>query len=69
MATGIVRSFNDSKGFGLIAPDTGGPPLFARQASISSPGVKKLKALQRVRYDVHESAEGLFATNIMVVAE
>ena len=69
MATGTVRSFNDSKGFGLIAPDLGGPPLFARQASISSPGVKKLKALQRVRYDLQETAEGLFATNITVMAE
>ena len=69
MATGTVRSFNDSKGFGLIAPDTGGPPIFARQASIASPGVKKLKALQRVRYDIHESAEGLFATNITLAPE
>jgi cold shock protein len=69
MATGIVRSFNDSKGFGLIAPDTGGPPLFARGDCITSPGVKKLKALQRVRYEVTESGGGLFATNIMVVHE
>ena len=69
MATGIVRSFNDSKGFGLISPDLGGPPIFARQSNISSPGVKKLKARQRVQYDVHESAEGLFATNILLVRE
>jgi len=69
MATGIVRSFNDSKGFGLIAPDLGGPPLFARQASIATPGIRKLKALQRVRYDVQENEAGLFATNIELIAE
>lgn len=69
MATGTVRSFNDSKGFGLITPDLGGPPLFARQDAIATPGVKKLKALERVRYDVHESAAGSFALNIRLIAE
>ena len=69
MATGIVRSFNDSKGFGLISPDLGGPPLFAHSSAIKSPGVKKLKALQRVQYEVHQGAEGLSATNILLVKE
>ncbi len=67
MATGIVRSYNDSKGFGLITPDLGGPPLFVRQASIATPGVRKLKSPDRVSYDVLESAEGLFAMNIQLV--
>ena len=69
MATGTVRSFNHSKGFGLITPDLGGPPLFARQSNIATPGLKTLKSLQRVRYDVLEVAEGLFATNIQLVAD
>ncbi len=69
MATGIVRSFNNSKGFGLITPDDGGPPLFARQTAIATPGLKTLKALQRVRYDVLEAAEGLFAMNIQLVTD
>ena len=69
MATGIVRSFNDSKGFGLISPDLGGPPLFAHHSSIASPGVKKLKARQRVQYELQENAGGSYAMNIMVVAE
>jgi len=69
MATGIVRSFNDSKGFGLITPDLGGPPVFARGDSITTPGVKKLKALERVRYEVLESAAGLFALNIQLITE
>ena len=69
MATGIVRSFNDSKGFGLISPDLGGPPLFARIASVTTPNTKKLKVLQRVSYDVHETLEGLFATNIALVRD
>ena len=69
MATGIVRSYNDSKGFGLITPDLGGAPLFVHSSAIRSPGVNKLKVLQRVQYDVHDGAEGLSATNILLVKE
>lgn len=69
MATGIVRTFNSTKGFGLISPDLGGPPLFAHQDAITSPGVKSLKALQRVQYDVHDGTEGLSARNIVIVKE
>jgi CspA family cold shock protein len=64
MATGIVRSFNDSKGFGLITPDLGGPPIFAHQSGIASAGVKKLKVTQRVEYEVEIRAEGPTATKI-----
>ncbi len=67
MATGIVRFYNDSKGFGLITPDTGGPALFAHSADLKA-GVKKLKALQRVEFDVRESAQGASAVNIRMAA-
>ena len=63
MATGIVRFYNDSKGFGLITPDMGGPALFAHAAEIKA-GVKKLKATQRVEFDVFEGPNGAHATNI-----
>jgi CspA family cold shock protein len=69
MATGIVRSFNDSKGFGLITPDLGGAPLFVHESAIRSPGVSKLKATQRVQYDIQENADGQSATNVMVVKD
>jgi CspA family cold shock protein len=69
MATGVVRSFNNAKGFGLIAPDLGGPPLFAHQSAIVSPGVKKLAALQRVEYEVEERPEGLSARNIKTLKD
>jgi CspA family cold shock protein len=69
MATGIVRSFNDSKGFGLISPDIGGAPIFVHHSAIKSPGVKKLKVLQRVQYDVHDGADGPIASNIVLVKE
>lgn len=67
MATGIVRSFNDSKGFGLITPDLGGPPIFVHQSAITTPGVKKLKVTQRVEYDVEIRPEGPAAAKIRML--
>ena len=67
MATGIVRSYNDSKGFGLITPDLGGPPIFAHQSAIATPGVKKLKVTQRVEYEVEIRPEGPAAAKIRML--
>ena len=67
MASGIVRSFNTARGFGLIAPDLGGAPLFAHQSAILTPGVKTLKRMQRVEYEIEERPEGSAAKNIRLV--
>jgi CspA family cold shock protein len=66
MATGIVRFYNDSKGFGLITPDLGGPALFAHSADLKA-GVKKLVPRDRVEFDVADAAEGARASNIKVL--
>ncbi len=68
MATGIVRFYNDAKGFGLITPDAGGPPIFAQSGSIKAPGVKKLKPTQRVEYDIESRPEGMVSSNIRLLA-
>ncbi len=68
MATGVVRFYNDSKGFGLITPDAGGPPLFVHASAIRTPGVKKLKPTQRVEFDVEIRAEGPAANNLRMLA-
>jgi len=68
MATGIVRFYNDTKGFGLITPDVEGPALFAHSSAIRTPGVKKLKASQRVEFEIVDRPEGLTATNIRTLA-
>jgi CspA family cold shock protein len=66
MATGVVRFYNVSKGFGLITPDSGGPALFAHSVEIKG-SVKKLSPRQRVEFDVVEAAQGSCACNIKML--
>jgi CspA family cold shock protein len=64
MATGIVKWFNESKGFGFISPSEGGDDLFAHFSAIQSQGFKTLAEGQRVTFDVTTGPKGLQATNI-----
>ena len=64
MATGIVKWFNETKGFGFISPDGGGDDLFAHFSAIQSQGFKTLAEGQRVSFDVTTGPKGLQATNI-----
>jgi cold shock CspA family protein len=66
--TGVVMTFSDSKGFGLITPDLGGPPIFVSQSAIRTPGVKKLMPTQRVEYEIEMRPEGPAATNLRTLA-
>lgn len=64
MSTGIVKWFNDSKGFGFITPDDGGKDLFAHFSAIQSGGFKTLKENQKVSFEVTTGPKGEQATNI-----
>ena len=64
---GTVKWFNDSKGFGFIAPETGGKDLFAHFKEIRGDGFKSLSKGQRVTYEVTQGQKGLQASNIRVV--
>jgi len=65
--TGIVKWFNDSKGFGFITPDAGGADLFAHFQDIQSNGFKSLSENQRVSYERSVGPKGEKAGNIQVV--
>ena len=64
MATGTVKWFNDSKGFGFITPDDGSKDLFAHFSSIQAGGFKSLKENDKVQFDVEEGPKGPRAANI-----
>lgn len=67
MATGIVKWFNDEKGFGFIAPDDGGDDLFAHFSAININGFKSLKEGQKISFEVAQGPKGRQAANIQVV--
>jgi len=67
MATGTVKWFNESKGFGFITPADGSKDLFAHFSAIQEQGFKTLKEGQRVSFDVTTGAKGQQASNIRTV--
>ena len=64
MATGTVKWFNDSKGFGFITPDGGGEDLFAHFSEINMQGFKTLKEGQKVSFDIVDGTKGKQAAKI-----
>jgi len=64
MATGTVKWFNDSKGFGFVTPADGGKDLFVHFSAIQEQGFKTLKEGQRVTFDVTTGPKGQQALNI-----
>ena len=67
MATGTVKWFNESKGFGFITPADGGNDLFAHFSAIQQQGFKTLKEGQKVSFDVTQGPKGKQASNIQSV--
>jgi CspA family cold shock protein len=66
MASGTVKWFNDSKGYGFIAPEDGGKDLFVHHSSISGDGFKTLAEGAKVEFESRQGDKGPEATNVVV---
>ena len=70
MTTGTVKFFNESKGYGFIAPDGGGNDAFVHISAVERSGMRTLRENQRVSYDLQQDNRGkMSATNLKPAEE
>jgi cold shock protein len=66
MRTGTVKWFNNTKGFGFIAPAEGGEDVFVHFSAIQGDGYRTLNEGQNVSFEVEQGPKGLQATQVSV---
>ncbi|QFY89843.1 cold shock domain-containing protein [Magnetovirga frankeli] len=67
MPTGIVKWFNNVKGYGFVVPDNSEQDIFVHFSSIAMDGYKTLQEGQRVQFEVTEGPKGLHAVSLEAV--
>jgi cold shock protein len=67
MATGVVKWFNDEKGFGFITPDDGGQDAFVHFSAIQGDGFRTLAEGAKVEFEPGQGQKGPQATNVRVI--
>jgi CspA family cold shock protein len=65
MATGTVKWFNDSKGFGFISPSDGSADVFVHFSAVQGDGFRTLTEGQSVTYEVENGPKGPQATQVV----
>lgn len=64
MATGTVKWFNSTKGFGFIQPEEGGPDVFVHISAVEGAGLRGLNEGQRVSFDLEQHRGRTSAVNL-----
>lgn len=64
MTQGIVKWFNDQKGYGFITPENG-KDVFVHHSAIQGDGFKSLTENQKVEFDIEQGPKGEQATNVV----
>jgi CspA family cold shock protein len=67
MPIGTVKWFNAEKGYGFIAPDSGGEDVFVHFSAIQSNGYKSLDEGQKVEFEVTQGQKGDAAADVRPV--
>ena len=67
MATGIVKWFNPTKGYGFIQPDGGDKDVFVHISALEAAGIRSLKEGQKVEFELADSKGRTSAVNLKLV--
>lgn len=68
MATGTVKWFNPTKGYGFIQPENGGGDAFVHISAVERAGLQSLNEGQKVEYELEQGRNGKeSATNLVVL--
>lgn len=67
MTIGQVKFFNTTKGYGFIAPETGGKDVFVHMTAVQSAGLRSLNEGQRISFDIEADKKGPKAVNLKLV--
>lgn len=65
--TGLVKWFNESKGFGFITPDNGSKDVFVHFSALSGDGFKTLYEGQKVEFNIGQGEKGPSATDVVAL--
>ncbi|MBL4614121.1 MAG: cold-shock protein [Magnetovibrio sp.] len=69
MATGIVKWFNTTKGYGFITPDEGGTDAFVHISALQNSGLQALNEGQKVQFELKEQRNGKMAAEDLVTLD
>ncbi len=66
MATGTVKWFNQTKGYGFIAPDDGGKDVFVHITAVERAGASTLNEGQKVEFQTEQDRRGVKAVDLIL---
>jgi CspA family cold shock protein len=67
MATGKVKWFNSTKGYGFITPDDGSKDIFVHLSALGKSGISNLRDGQAVSYEIEENRGKQSAVNLKII--
>ena len=65
-SSGVVKWFNNAKGFGFIEPEGGGDDIFVHYSAIKSEGYRTLNEGQSVTFEAEQGPKGYHAIEVLI---